>query len=104
MRNNAAFLRLVDYIDANGISKAQILAASDERILEEMFPPDGERPSDDHTTVPAALECLKHIYRERKQATRVQNFIDKLKADHPDIVVAAVGDGQYLVTIGDGDE
>jgi hypothetical protein len=104
MRNNDVFLRVLAYIDTNNIPKAQIMAATDEQFLAVMFPPDGERPADDFTHISAIKRALAHVYRERKQVARVDDLIARLTSQYPQVSVVSQGSGQYLVTIGDGDE
>ena len=104
MRNNPVFLRVLKYVDNNNLSKAQIMAASDDQILRVMFPPDGVRPKGDFTVLASVKKALRHVYRERLREARVAAIIKRLQVEYPAVNVSAVGDGQYLVTIGDGDE
>ena len=103
MRNNPAFLRVVDYITENNVTKAQIMAASDAQFESVMFPPDGVRPEGDHTRVASVKAALAHIYRERKQAARVADIIARIEGAYPGVTVESQGDGKYLVTVGGDD-
>jgi len=95
---------VLNYIDQNNVSRAQVEAATAKQILRVMFPPDGVRPAGDNTEVASVLKALAHVYRERRREARVAAIIARLQAEYPTLAVASVGDGQYLVTIGDGDE
>ena len=103
MRNNPAFQRVLKYVDAYQLTKAQIMAASDAQILRVMFPPNGVRPKGDFTVLASVKKALAGVYRERLHEARVLAIIDKLVAAYPSIIVTAVGDDQYLVTIGDAE-
>ena len=103
MRNNPAFLNVVNYITTNNITKTQIMAAADAQFLAVMFPPDGIRPGGDYTSIASVKKALVHVYRERLQALRVQDVIDKLIAAYPSVTVESQGDGKYLVSVGDDD-
>ena len=101
MRNNPAFIRVVDYITTNSITKAQILAASDAQFEAVMFP--GGRPEGDYTRVASVKAALAHVYRERKQAARVADIIARIEGAYPGVSVESQGDGKYLVTVGSDD-
>ena len=103
MRNNPAFIRVVDYITTNNITKAQILAASDAQFLAVMFPPDGVRPEADYTRVDSIKKALAHVYRERKQAARVADILSRIESEYPGVTVESLGDGKYLVSVGSDD-
>lgn len=104
MQNNPVFQRVLAYVDKNNVTRAQIEAATKSQIERVMWPPDGVRPAGDNTRVESVLKALAHVYRARQREARVAAIIERLKAEYPAVNVSAVGDGQYLVTIGDGDE
>lgn len=104
LRNNPVFQRVADYITTNNITKSAIMDVSDAQFLAVMFPPDGIRPAGDYTRISSVKAGLRHVYRERKQAARVQDVILKLQTAYPGVTVESLGNGQYLVTISGDDE
>lgn len=103
MRNNIAFQRILAYINENNITKAQIQAATDQQILNIMYPPSGIKPVDNHATPELVKRCLWIEYQNRKEALRKQNIIDLLEANLGiDIESVEIqGNRQYLITLGE---
>jgi len=51
LRNNPVFLRVLNYITDNNITKNQIMNATNQQFLNVMYPPDGIRPEGDYTQI-----------------------------------------------------
>ena len=81
MKNNPVFLRVLNYITTNNITKTQIMNATDQQFLNVMYPPDGIRSEGDYTQIQSIKTCLVHIYRERKQAARISDIISRIEGE-----------------------
>jgi len=103
LRNNPVFLRVLNYITDNNITKNQIMNATNQQFLNVMYPPDGIRPEGDYTQIQSIKRALAHIYRERKQAARVADIISRIESEYPGVFVEFQGDGKYLVNVGGDD-
>ena len=103
MRNNPAFINVLNYIIDNNITKTQIINSTDQQFLNVMFPSNGIRPEGDYTQISSIKTCLANIYRERKQAARVADIISRIESEYPGVSVESQGDGKYLVSVGGDD-
>ena len=106
MRNNPAFIRVLEYVNANSVTLAQIRVVTDEQLLNVMWPnTNGVKPSSNHATPAMVRLCLREIYRERTQEARRQALYDNVAAAIGIAVVSveALGDRRYVVEL-DGEE
>lgn len=103
MRNNPAFLRVLAYIDANNVTKAQIMAASDAQILAIMFPDTGGvKPATEHATPELVKRALKWTFLQRKQAQRMEDIETHLESALGVEIesVRVIGEREYAVRLG----
>ncbi len=103
LRNDGAFIRVLAYIDANNVTKAQIMAASDASILAIMWPDtSGVKPATEHATSELVKRALKHVYRERLQAQRMLDIETHIEATMGIEVesVQSFGECEYLIRLG----
>jgi len=101
MRNNPAFINVLNYITDNNITKEQILGYSDTQIENIMFP--NGRENDDYTRISSVINSLKLIYQKRKRAATVQDIIDRLETTYPSITIDTIDNSNYLLKTGDND-
>ena len=71
MKNNPACQNVLNYIDANDVSKSEFMSISDEQMLNVMWPDTfGVKPLDNNTTPELVRRWIVHEFRRRKEAAR----------------------------------
>jgi hypothetical protein len=105
--NNPAVLRLKAYIEANGTTEAQLLAAADVQWLAVMYPdsednePYHDTPGDAHNwiTVALAKRYLKQWYQERRAPALKAEAVALIEAAGWEVVEVDHNGGQVTVTM-----
>jgi len=104
MREHPAFRRLVSFIDDQGVTEAQIRAATWAQLRRRLWPPDGAQPDRDWLTRAGVLACLRGLFAQRNQDARRQTLLSEINgvlAPHGVRVaeVDARGERRFLLTL-----
>ena len=102
MRNNPAFINVLNYIDANNITEDQIRSASDNQILNIMYPETNGNRLDNHLIPSSVKKGLKHIYEDRYNETTKRNIKDKIEEliGKPIESIEILGNRKFTISIG----